>query len=194
MIYLLILIFIPIFFVGAVIYGSTLYEFMMNGELDMVLLLIGLFASLISSFIILKEMSLIDLNDYKIIKFQRKIDGIIGIISFTLLFLFGVALIINSSVISFNYTKMFVGISIIFFYIYVIYYYVFNKNIYVFKLVSITKINDKLYLLQFENKEQGLQDYYFNTKDGFKKNKSYKVSFSKANNNIHKVLGEVIEV
>jgi hypothetical protein len=194
MIYLLILIFIPIFFVGTVIYGSTLYEFMMNGELDMVLLLIGLFASLISSFIILKEMSLIDLNDYKIIKFQRKIDGIIGIISFTLLFLFGVALIINSSVISFNYTKMFVGISIIFFYIYVIYYYVFNKNIYVFKLVSITKINDKLYLLQFENKEQGLQDYYFNTKDGFKKNKSYKVSFSKANNNIHKVLGEVIEV
>ena len=60
----------------------------------------------------------IDINDYKIIKFQRKIDGLIGILSFTLLFLFGIALIVNSSVISFNYTKMFVGISIIFFYIY----------------------------------------------------------------------------
>lgn len=194
MIYLLILLLTPVFFVGAVIYGSTLYDFMMTGELDMVLLLISLFASLITSFIILKEMSLIQLNDYKIIRFQRKIDGIIGIISFTLLFLFGIALIVNASVVSFNYAKMFIGISIIFFYIYVIYYYIFNKSIYVFKLINITKVNDKLFLFQFENKEQGLKEYYFDKKEGFKKNKSYKVSYSKANNNIHKILGEVIEV
>jgi hypothetical protein len=194
MIYLLILIFIPIFFVGAVIYVSTIYEFAMNGELDMILLLIGVFASLISSFIIFKEMSLLEIRDYKIIKFQRIIDGIIGVLSFTFLLLFGIALIINSSVISINYTKMLVGIAIIIFYIYVIYYYIFRKDIYVFKLISITKIKDKLYLYQFENKEQGLQDFYLDNKEKYKKNKSYKVSFSKANNNISKILGEVIEV
>ena len=194
MIYLVILLLIPIFFVGTVIYVSTLYEFMMQNSLDTVLLLIGAFASLISSFIILKEIGLLDIHDYKIIRFQRKIDGFIGLFSFTLLFLFGIALVVNSTLTTINYPKVIFGIAIILFYSYVLYYYMFKRFIYLFKLESITKVNDKLYILSFENEKQGLQDYYTNTKEGFKKGKSYKVAFSKANNNISKVISEVIEV
>ena len=194
MIYLVILLLVPLFFVGTVIYVCTLYEFMMNNSLDMVLLLIGVFASLISSYIIFKEISMLDINDYKIIKFQRKIDGIIGLFSFTLLFLFGISLIVNSTLTTINYPKMIFGIAIVVFYGYVLYFYMFKRFIYVFKLISITKITDKLYVLSFENKEQGLHDYYTNDKDAYKKGKSYKVAFSKANNNISKILNEVVEV
>ncbi|MCR5224276.1 MAG: hypothetical protein K6C11_03930, partial [Bacilli bacterium] len=83
MIYLFILLFIPVFFVGFVMYVNNLYEYMINNNLDTVLLLIGVFVSIISIFIIFKLLGLIDKEDVKLLKFQKRIDAYIGLLSFS---------------------------------------------------------------------------------------------------------------
>lgn len=194
MLYILILLLIPIFFVGMVIYISTIFDFMFTGNLDTVLLLIGIFGSSISGFIIMKEFSLIEFKNAKVLMIQRTIDSIIGLFSFTLLLLFGVSLIVNSLNTPINLIKLLVGVFIVLFYLYVVYFYVLNKKVYVCKLVDISKINDNLYLIMFDNKDLGIKDIYVKDKKGLKKDKSYKVFYSNSCKCITKIINEVIEV
>ena len=194
MLYILILLLIPVFFVGIVIYTCTIFDFMLHNKLDMVLLLIGVFSTIISSFFALKEFSLLDIKNKNIIKLQKKVDALIGIFSFTLLFLFGVALIVNSILFKMDFSKLLLGIMFVSFYVYVIYYYVIQKKVYVCTISDITKVSDDLYLVLFNNKEIGVNEYYVKDKKGLKKDKSYKVYYSNANKCITRILNEVIEV
>lgn len=189
MTYLLILVFIPVFFVGIVIYLTTIYAYAFNNELDVVLLLVGLFSTLISSFVILKTFALMDSKNHKLIKLQHKVDAIVGLFSFTLLFLFGVALIINNFYLSFNVGKLIIGIMLVLFYLYIIYYYFFTRKKEVFILTDITKVN-KYYKLSFKNDKLGTKEVYVKDKDKYKKDKSYICSYSEIYNDITKIISE----
>ena len=66
MFYILILLLIPVFFVGIVIFTCTLVDYVFSNNLDVIFLMIGLFGTLISSFFILKEVGLI----------KKELDGV----------------------------------------------------------------------------------------------------------------------
>ncbi len=194
MIYILILLFIPIFFVGVVTYSSTLYEYIFTGSFDTVILLIGIFASIISSFILFKSILFIDKEEYSLIRLQERVDAIIGLISFTLLFLFGITLIANTFVKGMNYPKLLIGVSLVVAYLYVIYYYFIQKKEYECKVIDITKMNDKLYCVTVENKEIGLHEMYYKTKPDIKKNTVYKCYYNKGCKILTNIDKEVVEV
>ena len=190
MTYLLILVFIPFFFVGLVVYCATVYQYALNGNLDVVFVIGGLLASLISSFIILKTFALMDLKGILFNRIQKRIDAIIGLFSFTLLFIFGIALIVNYIKVTPNIAKIILGIGICVFYLYIFYYYVLNKKRYLFTLKDITKINDKSYLFTFENEKQGNKEYYVKKKEGYTKGKKYICSYSTLFNDISRIIKE----
>ena len=194
MVYIIILVCIPIFFVGLTMYTYTMFDFMFNNNLDVALLLVSLFATLLTSYLTLKELSLLDGKTYKMVKFQSRVDSIIGIISCTLLFVFGVSLLVNTSLHGLNYSKLLIGVAIAILYLYIIYMNFINRKIEVFKIISIDKISDKVYSITLENKEEGLVEMYSTTKDNIKKSKFYKCSYNKFNKQVLKILNEVIDV
>ena len=194
MIIILILLLIPIFFTGVTIYTSTLYGYMLNNELDTVLLLIGLFVSLISSFILFKSFILIDKEDYLLYKLHDRIDSIIGVISCTLLFLFGISLIVNSTLHEISYSKILIGSAIVLSFIFTIYYYFISSKVYNCKVIEIEHINKKFYCITLDNKELGIKEYYVKDKKDIKKNKTYKCFYSPGSKIITKIIGEVVEV
>lgn len=193
MIYLFILLFIPVFFVGFVMYVNNLYEYMINNNLDTVLLLIGVFVSIISIFIIFKLLGLIDKEDVKLLKFQKRIDAYIGLLSFSLLFLLGIALMVNSFIGLLSYSKLILGTSLVCMYIYILYYYFLQRSVMIFKVEDMYKIKEDLYMVIFYNKEVGKVETY-ESKNTLKKNKSYKCLYNKGSNIILKISNEVIEV
>ena len=172
----------------------SIYEFMFNNHFDTVLLIIGLFTSILSSYFGLKEFALLDTNSSFIKKLQSRIDSLIGVFSYTLLFFFGVSILVNSLINTIDYTKIFVGSCIIFLYLYVVYINFIYKQEEVFKLIDINKLDEKLYVITLNNDKIGLIDYYTNSKEGYKKNKVYKCKYNKYNNKITKVINEVYEV
>ena len=93
-----------------------------------------------------------------------------------------------------DFSKLLLGVMFVSFYVYVIYYYVIQKKVYVCTISDITKVSDDLYLVLFNNKEIGVNEYYVKDKKGLKKDKSYKVYYSNANKCITRILNEVIEV
>ena len=190
MAYLLILTFIPVFFVGIVIYLTTLYTYAFKGDLDVVLLLIGLFGTIISSFVVLKTFALLAFKDFKLIKLQKKVDAVIGLFSFTLLFLFGLSLIISTMNTSINVGKLIVGIGLVVFYLYIIYYYFLARSKVIFELLDITKVNDKYYMLSFGNDKLGTKEVYVKNKDNYKKGEFYYCRYSDVFNDITKVLNK----
>ncbi|MBR6073012.1 MAG: hypothetical protein IKP76_01645 [Bacilli bacterium] len=192
MTYLLILVFIPVFFVGIVIYLTTVYAYAFNNDLDLVLLLVGLFSTIISSFVILKTFALMEVKNHKLIKLQKKVDAIVNIFSFTLLFIFGVALIISSVKNNMNVGKMIVGIGLVLLYLYVLYYSLFARIITTFKISDITKYN-KVYLISLENKELGIREVYVKDKSKYKKGSEYNCSYSVMFNDIVKIKEEIKE-
>ena len=192
MTYLLILVFIPVFFVGIVIYLTTVYAYAFNNDLDLVLLLVGLFSTIISSFVILKTFALMEVKNHKLIKLQKKVDAIVNIFSFTLLFIFGVALIISSVKNNMNVGKMIVGIGLVLLYLYVLYYSLFARIITTFKISDITKYN-KVYIISLENKELGIREVYVKDKSKYKKGSEYNCSYSVMFNDIVKIKEEIKE-
>lgn len=192
MTYLLILVFIPVFFVGIVIYLTTVYAYAFNNDLDLVLLLVGLFSTIISSFVILKTFALMEVKNHKLIKLQKKVDAIVNIFSFTLLFIFGVTLIISSVKNNMNVGKMIVGIGLVLLYLYVLYYSLFARIITTFKISDITKYN-KVYLISLENKELGIREVYVKDKSKYKKGSEYNCSYSVMFNDIVKIKEEIKE-
>ncbi len=194
MIYILILLFIPIFFVGVITYSSTLFEYMINNNLDTVLLLIGVFVTIISLFVLFKSIMFIDKEDYTIIRLQNRVDAIIGILSFTLLLLFGVSLLVNSFINTMSYSKVLIAVAIIIIYVYVLYYYLFSKKQYPCKVVEIAKMNDKLYCVTLEHKDLGLKEVYYKTKPNLTKNKVYNCSYSNGLKLITKISNQIVEV
>ena len=194
MIYLLILLFVPLFFVGVVTYTSTVYEYIFTNSFDTVLLLIGIFASIISTFVVLKSILFIDKEDYLLIKLQERVDAFIGIISFTLLLLFGIALVVNTFVNNMVYSKLLIGVAIIITYLYVIYYYFIQKKLYVCNVIDVTKMKDKLYCVTVENKDLGIKEIFYKKDPMIKKNKLYNCYYNKGCNVLVKITNEVIEV
>ena len=194
MIYIVILICIPIFFVGLSMYMYTIYDFIINNNLDVALMLVSVFATILTSYLSLKEIGLLESNSYKVVKFQSRIDSIIGLVSFTLLLIFGIALIVNSFINTMNYSKLLIGLSIVFLYIYVIYVNFLYKKEYVFKIVSIDKLGDKLFLVTLDNKTTGLVEMYVDNKNGIKKDKSYKCYYNNLNKRLIKIINEVVDV
>jgi hypothetical protein len=193
MIYLFILLLIPLFFVGMVMYVNTLYDFVINSNIDTVLLLVGVFISIISIFILFKLIGLIDKEDIRLLKFQKRIDAYIGLISFTLLFLLGIALIINAFIDSLSYSKLILGSSIVSMYLYIVYYYFIQKSVVMFKVEDMYKLNNDLYMVILYNKDIGKVETY-ELKSKLKKNKTYKCLYNKGSNMILRISNEVIEV
>ena len=175
-------------------YVYTMFDFIFNNNIDVALLLVSLFATLLTSYLTLKELSLLDSTSYKVVKFQSKVDIIIGIISFTLLFVFGISLITNVIINGMNYPKILIGSFIVIIYIYVIYTNCIYKKDEVFKIIRIDKLGDKLFLLSLENNDEGLIDYYIDNKDNVKKGKLYKCSYNKFNKRVIKIINEVVDV
>jgi hypothetical protein len=164
MIYLFILLLIPLFFVGMVMYVNTLYDFVINSNIDTVLLLVGVFISIISIFILFK-----------------------------LLFLLGIALIINAFIDSLSYSKLILGSSIVSMYLYIVYYYFIQKSVVMFKVEDMYKLNNDLYMVILYNKDIGKVETY-ELKSKLKKNKTYKCLYNKGSNMILRISNEVIEV
>ena len=194
MIYIVILICIPIFFVGLSMYMYTMYDFIINNNLDVALMLISVFATILTSYLSLKEIGLLESNSYKVVKFQSRIDSIIGVVSFTLLLVFGISLIANNFINGMNYSKLLIGVSIVILYTYIIYINFLHKKEYVFKIIGIDKIGDKLFLVTLDNKTTGLVEMYLDNKNGIKKNKSYKCYYNNYNKRMVKILNEVVDV
>lgn len=194
MFYILILLLIPVFFVGIVIFTCTLVDYAFSNNLDVIFLMIGLFGTLISSFFILKEVGLIETKNYRLLKFQKKVDVYIGLISFTLLLMFGLSLIFNSVKNTMSAPRVFIGSSIIVLYFYVIYACFIEKKEYVCVVKDILKVSDNAYLVLLYNKELDINEFYVKDKKGLKKDKLYKVKYNKTSKCVTKILNEVIEV
>ena len=194
MIYIIILICIPIFFVGITMYMYTLFDFMFNNNLDVALMLVSLFATILTSYLTLKELSLLESENYKVVKFQSRVDSIIGMVSFTLLLAFGISLIVNTSLNTFDYSKVLIGSAIIVLYLYVIFMNYIYRGECVFKIIDVEKVNDKLYIITLENESEGLLEMYLKEKINIKKNKNYKCVYNKYNKRVLKILNEVVDV
>lgn len=189
---LLILLIIPIFFVGLIMYIMTLINFVINSELDIVILLTSLLIILLSYFFIPKLFIKLLPNNLYLKKYESLETIYYSYFCFILLFLFGVANLITSLINMGKYLEFGCGIGIIIFFGYITFNYIFNYKDIVAELDSIDDITNDIKCLDFFIEDDFVEFY---SKDSSYEEKSYYVvKYNKKIKSIKKILKKVINV
>lgn len=182
------LIIIPIITIALVFFISGVIPYAMSNSLNTIYIVIPTLVIIISSFLLPNSLNKMFKNIKLIKNLNNHSNLCSSYVSFLLLFVFSVALIINSIVVEFNIFKFFIGVSIIILFVY-INYIIFTFKDTVLECIDIEEENG-LYCVMFINENENIIEYYTNEK--IKENTHYKVLMNKHTRWIKKIVSEVI--
>lgn len=190
---ILLLLLIPVFFVGLIMFIMTLVQYSLGNGLDTIIFLVGLFILTISGFIIPKFLFKLFPDKVFFMNQDNYASSTYSYFMFILLFMFGISNLVNSIIGGYKVLEFAVGIVIILLFLYVSINYMFKYEDIILELDSIDDDKNKNYCLNFYSEETGLIEYY--SKDGnYEEEKFYLVSFNKATRTIKKIKRKVINV
>ena len=185
----ILLLIIPIFSIGLVLYIANLYDFLLTGNFNELLFIISTAISVVTSYFI--PTLLVNSIKSKSIKFlnnKNKYLIISNYISLILLFILGIALLYRG-LLNINYTQLLFGIGIISLFVYSTYVYYFYYEEDAFILKNIYE-KDGYKELHFINDD--LSIVYYTNDNKLKENKQYVLKYNKYTNSIKKINGIVL--
>lgn len=185
----ILLLLIPIFSIGIVLYFTNIFEFITTGNFNEVLFIISTALTVVSSYLIPdKFVNLFKTNKIKTLNKKNIISSFSSYFSVIILFVLGVALLYRG-ILNNNMLQIFtgIGLSLIFIYCTYMFYFCYEDNEFI--LVNIGKINN-IYELQFENDKLVL-NYYTNL-DEYKETQRYILKYNKYTRCIKKINGMVL--
>ena len=151
----ILLLIIPIFSIGLVLYIANLYDFLLTGNFNELLFIISTAISVVTSYFI--PTLLVNSIKSKSIKFlnnKNKYLIISNYISLILLFILGIALLYRG-LLNINYTQLLFGIGIISLFVYntYVYYFYYEEDAFILKNIyekdgykELHFINDDLFI------------------------------------------------
>ena len=185
----ILLLIIPIFSIGLVLYIANLYDFLLTGNFNELLFIISTAISVVTSYFI--PTLLVNSIKSKSIKFlnnKNKYLIISNYISLILLFILGIALLYRG-LLNINYTQLLFGIGIIYLFVYntYVYYFYYEEDAFILKNIY---EKDGYKELHFINDD--LSIVYYTNDNKLKENKQYVLKYNKYTNSIKKINGIVL--
>ena len=187
---LALMILIPIFCIGLVMYIITLYNYVILNTLDVPLLTIGFLIIIILSFFIIKLIFKSLPKTAKYLNKENNANTIYNIFTFVIMFLFGLSIFIKSLNGKFNIFDCAIGTLMASLSVYVISTYFLSYKSEVLKLMDIENYDEKIKCLKFEHEKYGIIEYYTNDED-YKIDSMYKVKINKKTKVISTIEGLV---
>ena len=183
------LILIPLFSIGVVLYITTLYDFFATGNFNELMFLISTILSVVTSYLLPKTfVSIMPAKNAKSLNNRNMILVLSNYISLMLLLLFGVVMLYRG-IISVNYVQIIGGIGCVFVFFYATYFYFFSYEKKEFKLEIIID-NKKYKELTFVNKEGTVTFYTEDNK--LKEGKKYVLEYNKYTNVVKRINGLIL--
>ena len=183
------LILIPLFSIGVVLYATTLYDFITTGNFNELLFLISTVMTVITSYFIPKAVvAVMPFKTAKALNNKNKILVLSNYISLVILLVFGIVMLYRG-LMTINYIQIITGVGCIFLFFYTTYFYFFNyeKNEFVLQMIIDHK---KFKELSFYNDELFLTYYVEDNK--LKEGKRYVVEYNKYTSVVKKVHGMIL--
>lgn len=175
---LALIIIIPIFCIGLVMYIMTLANYAFNNSLDVPLLTIGLLIVIVFSFIIIKLFYKNLPKTARNLNAEQNSNTIYNIFTFILMLLFGLAIFFKSFTQKFDFLDCAIGIVMVIISLYAINNYFLNFEECVVKLIDIEEYDEKIDCLKFEHEKYGELEYFTSNKD-YKTDEVYKVKLNR---------------
>ncbi len=185
----ILLLIIPIFSIGLVLYIANLYDFLLTGNFNELLFIISTAISVVTSYFI--PTLLVNSIKSKSIKFLNNKNKYLitsNYISLILLFILGIALLYRG-LLNINYTQLLFGIGIISLFVYntYVYYFYYEEDAFILKNIY---EKDGYKELHFINDD--LSIVYYTNDNKLKENKQYVLKYNKYTNSIKKINGIVL--
>lgn len=175
---LALIIIIPIFCIGLVMYIMTLINYVLNNSLDVPLMTISLLIVIVFSFIIIKLFYKNLPKTAKTLNAEQNSNTLYNIFTFILMLLFGFAIFIKAFMQKFDIFDCAIGIVMVTIALYAINNYFMNFEECVLKIIDIEDYDEKINCLKLEHEKYGDFEYYTDSKD-YKIDESYKVKINK---------------
>lgn len=185
----ILLILIPFFSIGLVLYITNLFEFVTTGNFNELLFIISTIITVASSYIITnKFVDLIKSNKIDFLNKKNKYLIIGNYFSVFLLILLGVALLYQG-ILHLNVAQIMFGIGSVFIFIYItyMYFFYFDENEFVLKTIMEYESHQELH---FEYEDVRIVYYTNDTK--YKVNQKYIINYNKYTSVIKKINGLVL--
>lgn len=159
---ILILILIPILFIFISLYIGCLNTFIIDNNMNTIILLISVLSMIIISFLLFKNIINIDKNNSNLYNINKKSDLYHNYFSILISLIFGICLTIYAFIYN-KYMYLIISIFIIILFIYFTYISFFMYKKEEFELLDIIEIKEnRVYKLVLNNKEYGIVNYYTN--------------------------------
>lgn len=175
---LALIILIPIFCIGLVLYMVTLYNYAVLNILDAPLLIIGILIVIILSFFIIKVFFKNLPKTAKNLNNELNSNIIYTIFSLVIILLLGGSIFIKSLFNDFDIWNFLVGLILITFSLYFISDFFLSFEEVILKLTNIEIVDHEIKYLKLDHEKYGEFEYYTN-KDNFKINNYYKAKINK---------------
>lgn len=188
------LVLIPIICISFTLYIMSLIDFIINNDLDIILISLGAFISIIISFFVLKVFIRDNRHIPAIMNMDERSSSIHGYFSFIIMFLFGLSLVLNSIIFKINIFNLTIGLIVIVLFIFITIEYIIKSSKIILLLIDIDDIDSSFRLLVFEDESGGIYQYYVSKKHTYILNKHYLCKIQKSSKYIKKIIKEVIEI
>lgn len=175
---LALIILIPIFCIGLVLYMVTLYNYAVLNILDAPLLIIGILIVIILSFFIIKVFFKNLPKTAKNLNNELNSNIIYTIFSLVIILLLGGSIFIKSLINDFDIWNFLVGLILVTFSLYFISDFFLSFEEVILKLTNIEIVDHEIKYLKLDHEKYGEFEYYTN-KDNFKINNYYKAKINK---------------
>lgn len=186
---------IPVLLFGIISYGYTLINYITTSSLDAVWLVVSVISLFVSIFLILLNLPNKIKNTKFLLNLENKSNALFSYISIVILFLFGIALLLNCMITEFNLLGLIGGVAITLVFFYATYIVLLEKSTVVFEVQNKdVHENTKLYCVDLVNDEYGLIEYYTEDPSKLIREKSYSFVINKYTNRVIKVNNEVINI
>lgn len=183
------IILIPIFCIGLVMYIMTLFNYAFADSLDVPLLTIGLLIVIILSFIIIKLFYKNLPKRAKYLNSELKSNTIYNIFTFIIMLIFGFFIFLKSFNGGFDLFDSIIGIIMVMISLYAITSFFLNYEETIVKIIDIEE-DEKIKCLTLEHEKYGNFSYYIE-EDTFKKDEYYKVKLNRKTKIISTIINKV---
>jgi hypothetical protein len=185
----ILLLIIPVFSVGLVLYITNLYEFFVTGNFNELLFIISMSISVVTGYFIpCLFVNLIKSNKIKYLNNKNKYLIISNYISLILLFMLGIALLYRG-LLNLNYGQLIFGIGIIFLFFYGTYAYFmqYEEDDFILKVIYTMNGYNELHFVRDD-----ISIIYYTDSNKYKENQRYVLKYNKYINSIKKINGMVL--
>ncbi len=190
---IIILLLIPLLCISFTLFVMSLIDFILNNNYNLIIILATVFINIVLSFFIIKLFIKSNDDIPKILNLDKISNLIHGYFSFINMFLYGLALIINSLLFKINIYNIITGIIITILFIYITFEHVFRTDKIVLTLSSIDDTKEGIKCLYFCNNNDEMYEYYI--KEGtYKEDAKYLCKIGKSSKSIKKIIKEVIDM